>query len=123
MPEYRVIGQRVARPDALSRVTGEAVFTDDISLPGMLHAAAVRCPHPAARVRSVRTDAAEALEGVCAVLTPQSCALLPDRVRHAGQMVACVSLVEWRCVLKAAQLPLLRSVAWARFPPPPITDS
>ena len=46
MPEHRVIGKRIPRPDAVPRVTGKAVYADDISLPGMLYGAVVRCPYP-----------------------------------------------------------------------------
>jgi xanthine dehydrogenase YagR molybdenum-binding subunit len=70
--QTRVVGQRLPRVDGYERVSGAAVYPSDVVLPGMLHAAILRCPHPSARVR--RLDAAQAskLPGVRAVLTPDS---------------------------------------------------
>jgi len=50
-------------------VTGQGCFTDDLSLPGQVHAAVVRSPHAHAIIRSVDKAAALALPGVIAVLT------------------------------------------------------
>ena len=49
------------------RVSGAARFVSDISLPGMLHAAVLRCPHAHATVE-LDLDAAAAMPGVHAVL-------------------------------------------------------
>jgi len=53
----------------LDKVTGRAMFTDDLALPGMLVGRTLRAAYPHARI--VRIDAAQAraLPGVCAVLT------------------------------------------------------
>ena len=41
------IGESVHRIDALEKVTGEAVFTDDLQFgPGLLYGRVVRSPHP-----------------------------------------------------------------------------
>src|SRR5690606_37409115 len=48
---------------------GTTVYTDDIVLPGMLHAKILRSPHPHARIVSIDTRAADALPGVHAVVT------------------------------------------------------
>ncbi len=48
---------------------GAARFVDDIRLPGMLHAAFIRSPHPHARIRRIDRRAAAAVAGVHAVLT------------------------------------------------------
>src|SRR5919204_2655208 len=65
-----VVGRPAARVDGLERARGEARYTADISLPGMLHTAVLRSPHARARVRSI--DFAKAAEGpgVRAVLGP-----------------------------------------------------
>jgi CO/xanthine dehydrogenase Mo-binding subunit len=55
-----IVGTRVQRMDALEKVTGEARFTADIQLPGMLHAAILRAPF--ARGRVTRLDLSPALE-------------------------------------------------------------
>jgi carbon-monoxide dehydrogenase large subunit len=48
---------------------GEGRFVDDIKLSGMLHAAFVRGPHAHARIRAIRTDAAQRVPGVAHVYT------------------------------------------------------
>ncbi|MCC6627175.1 MAG: xanthine dehydrogenase family protein molybdopterin-binding subunit [Chloroflexi bacterium] len=63
-----VVGQSVARVDALDKVTGRAQYTGDMKVPGMLHAAFLRSPHAHARIKSIDTSQAEALPGVKAVL-------------------------------------------------------
>jgi xanthine dehydrogenase YagR molybdenum-binding subunit len=65
---YKVIGKDVPRIDGRERVTGQARYTEDISLPGMLYARVLRSPIPHGRVRSIDTSAAEKLPGVVAIL-------------------------------------------------------
>ncbi len=48
--EFSVIGKPHRKVDAMAKATGEAVYTDDIQLPGMLHAKTLRSPHPHARI-------------------------------------------------------------------------
>jgi carbon-monoxide dehydrogenase large subunit len=48
---------------------GKGNYVDDIKLAGMLHGDFVRSPYAHARVKSINTDAAMALDGVIAVLT------------------------------------------------------
>ena len=57
------------RPDAIAKVTGTAIFTDDIQFEGMLHARVKRAMVPAAVVKSIDVDTARKLPGVVAVLT------------------------------------------------------
>src|SRR5918999_4150906 len=54
-----VVGQPTPRVDAARRARGQAPYTADVRLPGMLHAAVLRSPHAHARVK--RLDAARAL--------------------------------------------------------------
>lgn len=65
------------RPDAASKTTGVARYTEDIRPEGMLFAAAVRSPLAAARIVRVGVDAARAADGVRAVLTAED---LPDQL-------------------------------------------
>src|ERR1700737_1275383 len=64
-----LIGARIPRLEDQPLLTGRGRFIDDMTLPGMLHAAFVRSPHPHAAIRAIDTDAAAALAGVDAVLT------------------------------------------------------
>ena len=53
-----VVGKDVPRTDAVPKVTGAAQYVADISLPGMLHAAVLRSPHPNARIVAIDVSAA-----------------------------------------------------------------
>ncbi len=65
-----VAGTSVVRRDLEVKLTGEARYTADLKLSGMLHAAILRSPHPHADVLSVDTAEALRLPGVRAVVTP-----------------------------------------------------
>ncbi len=67
-----IVGKALPRVDGYERVSGTAVYPSDLSLPRMLHAAVVRCPHPHARVKRVLTDQAEKMPGVRAVISDRS---------------------------------------------------
>ena len=53
-----VVGKDVPRTDAIPKVTGAAQYVADLHLPGMLHAAVLRSPHPHARIVSIDVSAA-----------------------------------------------------------------
>ena len=63
------IGNETARVDAVERVTGQAKYTRDWKLPGMLYAKVLRSPHPHARIVSIDTTEAAALPGVRSIIT------------------------------------------------------
>jgi len=63
------IGNETARVDAVERVTGQAKYTRDWKLPGMLYAKVLRSPHPHARIVSVDITEAAALPGVRSIIT------------------------------------------------------
>ena len=99
-----VVGKDVPRTDAIPKVTGAAQYVADLNLPGMLHAAVLRSPHPHARIVSIDTSAAAALPGVKAVVTgadtarkkwgcfrPDLYPLAIDKVRYVGDEVAAVA--------------------------------
>ncbi len=64
-----IVGNETARVDAVERVTGQAKYTRDWKLPGMLYAKVLRSPHPHARIVSVDTTEAAALPGVRGIIT------------------------------------------------------
>jgi aerobic carbon-monoxide dehydrogenase large subunit len=65
----RYFGAAVKRNEDRRLLTGQALFVDDVELPGMLHAAFLRSPLAHARVRRVDASAARKREGVVAVYT------------------------------------------------------
>jgi carbon-monoxide dehydrogenase large subunit len=63
----RYFGQPIKRNEDPRLLTGQATFTDDVHLPGMLHVAFVRSQVAHGRIRSIDTAAARAMPGVVAV--------------------------------------------------------
>ncbi|MFW6039880.1 MAG: xanthine dehydrogenase family protein molybdopterin-binding subunit [Gemmatimonadota bacterium] len=102
------LGRRSRRVDGHRKSTGSEVYTDDIVLPGMLHGKILRSPHPHARIVSIDTSAAEALDGVHGVITgrdlPTDYGIIPwtrdehalafDKVRFVGDAVAAVAAID-----------------------------
>ncbi len=107
-----LVGASVRRKEDPRLITGSSTYTDDLVLPGMLHACFLRTPYAHARIRSIKTERAKALEGVVAVFTgkdlkdalkPIPCAwqipnaelkvpdyppMAVDKVRYTGDIVA-----------------------------------
>src|SRR5512146_577675 len=67
--ETRFVGKPIHRVDGYERVSGTAEYTADVTLPDMLHAAILRCPHGHAQVKRVDTSRAREMPGVRAVIT------------------------------------------------------
>lgn len=103
------VGRPTVRKEDEALLTGQARFIDDLEpVAGLRHAAILRSPHPHARIRSIDTSRAEAMPGVCGVVTGRQLAelvgpvptvvktrarYLPfavDKVRHVGEPVAVV---------------------------------
>lgn len=117
-PATTVIGSGMRKVDGLEKSTGRAVYTDDVTLPGMLHGKILRSPHPHARILSIDTSRAEALEGVHAVITgrdmPIQYGIIPwtqdeyplcvDRVRYIGDGVAAVAAIDEDTAIEALSL-------------------
>ncbi len=62
------IKRTITRQDAHERVSGKAVFTRDVYLPGMLYAKILLSPHAHARIANIDTSQAESLLGVRDIL-------------------------------------------------------
>ena len=65
------IGKYTIRPDGADKVTGRDQYSSDTSMPGMIWGHVLRSPHPHAKIISINTKKAEALEGVKAVITSE----------------------------------------------------
>jgi xanthine dehydrogenase YagR molybdenum-binding subunit len=102
--ETAVVGKPLPRVDGYERVSGTAIYPSDISLPGMLYGAILRCPHAHAQVRNVDTSRVTTMPGVRGVIsafTPDDNATRPHsefiktrlfnpRCRYEGEAVAAV---------------------------------
>ena len=110
----RIFGSGIRRREDPRLITGRASYTDDIKLPGLVHAAILRSPHAHANISSIDTSGAEGQPGVIAVYTgadtdgvlaglpcawlipdsdlktPDHPAIAKDRVRYVGDAVAVV---------------------------------
>jgi len=67
--EFNVVGKRgLRRIDAYEKASGQAIYTRDIILPGMLYARVLTCPYAHARIVHMDTSKAETYPGVRAIL-------------------------------------------------------
>jgi xanthine dehydrogenase molybdenum-binding subunit len=110
------IGKSIPKLDAPERATGRAVYIQDLKLPRMLHAAILRSDRVHARILSIDTSEAEALEGVRAVITAKdidnvhfghgrdNTALKGDRVRCIRDEIAAVAAESEPVARKALSL-------------------
>jgi putative selenate reductase molybdopterin-binding subunit len=64
-----VVGHPEPKVDAIKLVQGKAAFTEDISMPGLLHAKVLRSTKAHALIKHIDTSKAKALPGVVVVLT------------------------------------------------------
>ena len=122
-----VIGKPIPRVDAYERVSGSAIYPSDISLPGMLYGAILRCPHAHAKVRDIDTREAEKMPGVRTMIKDGTngadvewpylrgfkTKLFDPHCRHEGEEVAAVAAETpyqaWDAIkaIKEAQLIIL----------------
>ncbi len=127
----RLVGQPVVRHDARDKVQAATAYAADWAMPGMLHAAVLRSPHPSARITRLDTSRAAAMPGVAAVLTAKDVprntlstdvpgqtttvgplratlyVLADGRVRHQGEPVALVAaetLAQARAAVEAIEV-------------------
>ncbi len=105
---YKYIGVPLPKVDAYGKVTGRALYADDIMLPRMVYGRLLRSPYAHARILSIDTSRALALPGVLAVITgqdlPQKYGILPssqdeyalalDKVRYVGDPVVAIAALD-----------------------------
>ena len=83
--EYRVLGTRPVRHDGADKVTGKAVYTADVQLPGMLRGFILRSPIAHGLIKSIDTSAAKATPGVHAVITSADMPDVADKIADLGE--------------------------------------
>ncbi len=105
---YKVVGHAEPRSDGAEKVSGKALYTVDVNLPGMAHGKILRSPYAHARLLRVDAGKAEKLPGVFAVITREDqrnlgmfgaaykdqTVVAVDKVRYAGDPVAAVAAVD-----------------------------
>jgi len=123
--DYKVVGNSPIRHDGLDKVTGRAVYGGDVKVPGLIWGDVIRSPHAHARIKSIDTSAAEAMDGVFAVLThadfpvadereisagedvvnlkrDQANVMADDKVHYTGHVVAAVAAIDRNTAQEAA---------------------
>jgi len=114
-----MIGKRIPRIDGPVKATGEAKYTVDIQLPGMLCAKILRSPLPHAHILNIDISKALKIRGVKAIITGTDAwgikhgfvetprypadqfVLANDRVRYIGEEVAAVAAIDEDVALEA----------------------
>ncbi|MEK6274581.1 MAG: xanthine dehydrogenase family protein molybdopterin-binding subunit [Actinomycetota bacterium] len=86
-----IVGRPASRVTGPLRARGEARYTADLRLPGMLHAAVLRSPHAYARVKGISFERALAAPGVRAAIGPGEANMLTDEPGFQGQPVAAIA--------------------------------
>ncbi len=115
--ESGLIGKSVLRTDGFDKVTGSAVFVDDIQFgPNLLHSRLVRSPYSHALIKNIDLKEALELPGVRTVVTGKDLTarlglylidrpiFATDRVRYYGEPVAGVVAISEEIAVEAAKL-------------------
>lgn len=120
--EFEIIGKPLPRIDGIEKATGQAKFTVDVAMPGMLHGKFLRSVYPHARILSINAEKAKRLSGVKAVITRDDVAgiryafvdtprypadetpLAVDKVRYIGDEVAAVAAMDLDTAEEAIRL-------------------
>jgi CO/xanthine dehydrogenase Mo-binding subunit len=108
------VGRPAPRKTGPQRARGEARYTGDLRLPGMLHAAVLRSPHAHARVKRIDFSRALAAPGVRTAIGPGDTHVLLDEAGFQGVAIAAVA-AETFAQARAA-LPLIE-IEWEVLEP------
>ncbi|UCG01368.1 MAG: xanthine dehydrogenase family protein molybdopterin-binding subunit [Candidatus Heimdallarchaeota archaeon] len=106
MSPYNIIGKSISRTDAKAKVTGSALYIDDLRFPRTLYLKVLRAGVPHAQIKSIDTSEAESLEGVYKIISRNTEGIYKnvlygtcifdqpimafEKVRHPGEVVAAV---------------------------------
>lgn len=116
--DFKIIGKPIKRNEDPRLLTGQALFVDDVEIPGMLHAAFVRSDYAHARILSIDVEEARKRPGVVAIYTAEDMGddwelgpplvsppptledvvfnsrrqapLAKGKIHHAGEAIVCV---------------------------------
>lgn len=122
MSNLSFVGKSRKRKDGPDKVTGKAVFSQDVKLPGILIGKILRSPHAHAKILSIDTSKARALPGVKCVITvadtkgikhgfvetprypPDQEVFASEKVVHVGQEIAAVAAINDMVAAQAIDL-------------------
>jgi xanthine dehydrogenase YagR molybdenum-binding subunit len=109
-----IVGREATRIDGAQRARGEALYTADMTLPGMLHAAVLRSPLAHARVKRLDLSPALALPGVLGAVGPGDSHVLDAEPGFHGAPVAAVAAETYA---RAREALALIEVEWEELEP------
>jgi len=89
-----IVGKSLPRIDAHDKVTGEAKYSGDLTMKGMLHMKLLFADRPHARIKWIKTEKAEAAPGVVAVYTSKDVPLNEYGLQWQDQPVLCGPIPE-----------------------------
>ncbi len=110
------VGQAWVRVDGSVKATGQAIYIDDVTMPGMLYGKFLGSPYAHARIKSINLERAKALPGVRALVTGKDFPFLHgeaiinipflaiDKVRYVGDPVVAVAADDWDTAEAALEL-------------------
>ncbi|MBU1626863.1 molybdopterin-dependent oxidoreductase [bacterium] len=119
MSDFKILNTRAPRIDAFDKVTGKAIFVDDIKQPDMLYAAILHSPLAHAKILNVDTSKAEKLPGVKKVITSKESGNIRwgvsparydetifciDKVKYIGDEIAAVAALDLETAREAVEL-------------------
>ena len=108
------VGQPLPRVDGPQRARGEATYTADVQLPGMLHVAVLRSPYASARVERLDLSRAAEARGVRGVLGPDDLDSFTREPGYHGAPVAAVAADTFALAEEALELV---DVEWEELEP------
>lgn len=120
----KAVNQPIMKKDAVSLITGQPVYTEDIAPKDCLVVKALRSPHAHAWIKSVQTDAAKKVPGIVCIVTaddvphtrftiagqtypelsPYDKLILDKHIRYVGDPVALVAGTTEEAVDKALRI-------------------
>jgi 4-hydroxybenzoyl-CoA reductase alpha subunit len=122
MQQYSVVGKSIPNIDSVSKVTGRALYTGDLKMPGLLVGKILRSPYAHARILNINTSKAARLLGVKTIITGKDTlgikygmwrvrrelldeeGLATEKVRFIGDAVAAVAALDEDSALEAVDL-------------------
>jgi CO/xanthine dehydrogenase Mo-binding subunit len=109
-----IVGRDAPRLDGYEKARGEARYTGDVRLPGLIDAALLRSPYARARVRRIDLSAAATAPGVLGVVGPGEVRGVGEEVSFEGSPVAAVAAETLEQALAAVAL---IDVEWEELDP------
>ena len=112
----KIIGKSIPRVDALQKVTGQAIYADDLVFPNMLYGKVLHASVPHAKILSIDTSPAYLVDGVVSIVTGKDIpgvktvgfmgdqqVIAVERVKYVGDVVAVVAAVTEKIAEKATK--------------------